>query len=108
MYFLQNYQQVSLFADAAIDDARQLGDGYDFQLTLGSVYWLAEVKGLRTRTGAIRLTQNEFDKATEFRERFRATDNVIEIFLLPETSAPRYHFVDFVRRKRLPGLQNAR
>lgn len=70
MYFLQNYQQVSLFADAAIDDARQLGDGYDFQLTLGSVYWLAEVKGLRTRTGAIRLTQNEFDKATEFRERF--------------------------------------
>jgi hypothetical protein len=70
MFFLQNYRKVGLFAHAAIEDARQLGDGYDFQLTLGSAYWIAEVKGLRTRRGAIRLTQNEFDKATEFGGRF--------------------------------------
>lgn len=70
LFFLQNYRQVALFADAAIDDARQLGDGYDFQLTLRAGYWLAEVKGLRTRTGAIRLTENEFNKAQEFGDRF--------------------------------------
>lgn len=70
LYFLQNYRMVATFADAGIEDARQLGDGYDFQLTLGSEYWVAEIKGTRARTGAVRLTSNEFDRAQELRDRF--------------------------------------
>jgi hypothetical protein len=70
LFFMHNYRQVGMFANAAIEDARQLGDGYDFQLAHGGEYWLAEVKGLRTRMGAIRLTENEFNRAEEFRGRF--------------------------------------
>ncbi|MEA3188869.1 MAG: hypothetical protein QOD99_2699 [Chthoniobacter sp.] len=70
LFFMHNYRQVGAFADAAIEDGRQLGDGYDFQLAHGGEYWLAEVKGLRTRMGAIRLTENEFKRAEEFRSHF--------------------------------------
>lgn len=70
LFFMHNYRQVRTFADAAIEDGRQLGDGYDFQLAHGGEYWLAEVKGLRTRMGAIRLTENEFKRAEEFRGHF--------------------------------------
>ena len=70
MFFLQNYRQVELFGHATIDDARQLGDGYDFQLAIGDKYWLAEVKGLRLTTGAIRLTEKEYKRAQEFRSQF--------------------------------------
>lgn len=70
LYFMHNYRQVGTFANAALEDARQLGDGYDFQLALGGEYWLAEVKGLRTRMGAIRMTENEFKRAEEYRGHF--------------------------------------
>lgn len=69
-YFMLNYRCISQFADALIEDGRQLGDGYDFQLTSSDGYWLAEVKGLRTLKGGIRMTEKEFKKAEEFRGRF--------------------------------------
>ena len=62
LYFLQNFRKVGAFAEASIEDARQLGDGYDFQLAAGATYWVAEVKGLRSKRGAIRLTEKEFLK----------------------------------------------
>jgi hypothetical protein len=69
-YFLQNYRQIGAFAEAEIEDGRLMGDGYDFQLSLGSQFCLAEVKGLRTDSGSIRLTANEFNKAEEYRASF--------------------------------------
>lgn len=49
-----------------IEDARLWGDGYDFQVQIENRFLLAEVKGVREKTGAIRLTQNEYDKASEY------------------------------------------
>ena len=70
LFFMLNYRQIEQFADSSIADGRQLGDGYDFQLTSGEMYWLVEVKGLRASAGGIRLTEKEFGKAEEFRSRF--------------------------------------
>lgn len=44
-----------------------MGDGYDFQIQLQEKFVLAEVKGVRNKNGAIRITQNEFDKAEEYK-----------------------------------------
>jgi hypothetical protein len=80
-YFLNNYAEIDVFADAKIDDARLLGDGYDFQLTVPSKYYLAEVKGVRTDKGHIRMTKNEFDKAQEYKDDYAliVVCNLVEI-----------------------------
>jgi hypothetical protein len=65
-YFLGNYKMIEVFADADIADARLLGDGYDFQLSVSTQYYLAEVKGLRKNTGNIRMTQKEYQRASEY------------------------------------------
>ena len=49
-----------------MEDARLWGDGYDFQLQLGNDFILTEVKGIREERGAIRMTQREYEKASEF------------------------------------------
>ena len=67
-YFLGNYKTIGTFAEADIADARLFGDGYDFQLSLLTQYYLAEVKGLRKNTGNIRMTQKEYQKASEYSE----------------------------------------
>jgi hypothetical protein len=66
-FFLQNYRQIAMFTNAAIEDARQFGDGYDFQLSLQSTYWLAEVKGVRAQVGAIRLTLQRYSRLGDAR-----------------------------------------
>ena len=65
-YFMSNYQNIPLFSCGILEDARLWGDGYDFQIQCSSSYYLAEVKGLRTNKGSIRLTQNEYCKAKEY------------------------------------------
>jgi hypothetical protein len=67
-FFMTNYKTIPLFQNAMIEDARLWGDGYDFQIKIDSKYLLAEVKGVKEQTGAIRLTQSEFDKANEFKD----------------------------------------
>lgn len=67
IYFLNNYQNIPNFKDALIEDARNYGDGYDFQIQKSDVFLLAEVKGVRAKKGAFRLTQNEYEKAKEYR-----------------------------------------
>lgn len=69
-YFMTNYKSIPFFQNAVLEDARLWGDGYDFQVKLDSKYFLAEVKGVRERTGAIRFTQSEYDKAKEFRNEY--------------------------------------
>ena len=65
-YFFNNYRMIELFSNADIADARLFGDGYDFQLSLANQYYLAEVKGLLSESGKIRMTQKEYQKASEY------------------------------------------
>ncbi len=69
-YFQNNYQQIPIFVNGLIEDARLWGDGYDFQIQCNSDYLLAEVKGLRTEKGSIRMTQNEYKKAVEYKNSY--------------------------------------
>jgi len=67
LFFLNNYNLITKFKGGIIQDARLLGDGYDFQIDLDSKYFLAEIKGVRKDRGAIRLTHNEYKKAGEYK-----------------------------------------
>jgi hypothetical protein len=79
-YFMNNYQSIKRFAEADIADARLLGDGYDFQLTLTDNYFLAEVKGLKYSNGNIRMTKREYEKAAEYKTNYAliVVKNLIE------------------------------
>lgn len=66
-YFINNYRNIPLFTTGVLEDARLWGDGYDFQVQCDNSYFLAEVKGLRATKGSIRLTQNEYNKASEYK-----------------------------------------
>jgi hypothetical protein len=70
LYFLNNYQSIQSFANGIIDDARLYGDGYDFQVKVSEKYFLAEVKGVKALTGSVRLTENEFSKAREYKDEY--------------------------------------
>ena len=65
-FFIHNFQKITPFESGILEDARFLGDGYDFQVEVLSKYYLAEVKGIREAKGSIRLTKNEFNKAIEY------------------------------------------
>jgi len=64
---MSNYRNVDRFADGILEDARLWGDGYDFQIQTGNKYMLTEVKGVRENHGCIRMTQNEYKKALEYK-----------------------------------------
>lgn len=70
LFFLNNYQEISVFQNGIIQDARLFGDGYDFQVTANSNDYLAEIKGVRNKSGSVRLTSNEYEKAKEFKDNF--------------------------------------
>ena len=63
LFFMNNYKSIDAFKDCAIEDARLYGDGYDFQLSTSSNFYLTEIKGVRYHAGNIRLTKNEYGKA---------------------------------------------
>lgn len=67
LYFFNNYNCVDNFKGGIIEDARLFGDGYDFQIENNSNFYLAEVKGVRSNIGSIRLTKNEYEKASEYK-----------------------------------------
>jgi hypothetical protein len=81
IFFMNNYQNISTFENGLIEDARMFGDGYDFQIQVSDQYFLAEVKGVRTGYGSIRLTKNEFEKANEYKNEYGlvVVSNLIEI-----------------------------
>ena len=66
-YFMTNFRSVSVFANGTLEDARLWGDGYDFQIQVENNYLLAEVKGVRDNRGSIRMTQNEYNRALEYK-----------------------------------------
>lgn len=67
LYFKNNYQQIEHFKDGLLDDARLLGDGYDFQIQIETKYFLVDVKGVRKTYGAFRMTEKEFVRAEEYK-----------------------------------------
>jgi hypothetical protein len=67
-FFMSNFKRIQSFENGSIEDARHWGDGYDFQINLDNKFLLAEVKGVRNKSGAIRITQNEFEKAKEYKK----------------------------------------
>jgi hypothetical protein len=73
LYFMNNYRSVSLFQYGELEDARLFGDGYDFQVNIENDYFLTEVKGIRANKGKFRLTENEFNKAVEYKNKFIIT-----------------------------------
>jgi hypothetical protein len=70
IFFMENFRAIPQFKDAAIEDARKFGDGYDFQIQIENEYVLAEVKGVRSKKGAFRLTENEHSKAREYKQAY--------------------------------------
>jgi len=73
LFFINNYQDIQLFNGAELDDARLYGDGYDFQMNINASYYLAEVKGIRLEKGRFRLTENEYMKAQEYKDKYIIT-----------------------------------
>jgi hypothetical protein len=67
LYFMHNYKSIGSFSTGVLDDARLFGDGYDFQIQVVEKYFLVEVKGVKSASGSIRLTENEFMKASEYK-----------------------------------------
>ncbi len=74
LFFMNNYQSIGLFKLCKLFDARYFGDGYDFMLeNENNNLFLIEVKGIREKNGSIRMTENEYDKALEYKEKFILT-----------------------------------
>lgn len=73
LFFMKNYQNISIFNGGILEDARLYGDGYDFQVNVASGYYLAEVKGIREQKGRFRLTENEYKKALEYKDNYIIT-----------------------------------
>jgi hypothetical protein len=67
LYFMNNYDSIDIFKNGTIEDARLYGDGYDFQINVNNTSYLAEIKGIRTKKGKFRLTENEYIKAKEYK-----------------------------------------
>ena len=67
-YFMYNFKNIDLFQNGELKDARLYGDGYDFQITVNDIFYLAEVKGVRKKSGSIRLTEKEHLQAEKYKE----------------------------------------
>lgn len=70
LYFMNNYNTVESFINGRLSDARLFGDGYDFQVEVSSSFYLVEVKGVKQKSGNLRLTANEYDKAKEYQDNY--------------------------------------
>jgi Domain of unknown function (DUF3883) len=71
LFFMNNYELISLFKCGSIEDARLFGDGYDFQLNFpDESFYLTEVKGLRVATGSVRFTEKEIIRAEEHADNY--------------------------------------
>lgn len=73
LYFQNNYNSIDTFKGGIIEDARLYGDGYDFQINVNENSFLAEIKGIRAKKGKFRLTENEYNKAIEFKNDYIVT-----------------------------------
>ncbi len=84
-FFLNNFQEIAVFNTGLLEDARLYGDGYDFQISVASEDYLVEVKGVRAKTGAIRMTEKEHSQAQRYAGNY-ALVVVYDMDLLPKLS----------------------
>jgi len=70
---MNNYNSISIFRNGLLEDARLYGDGYDFQVSVNKKLYLAEIKGIREKSGKFRLTENEYKKALEYKNDYIIT-----------------------------------
>jgi hypothetical protein len=73
LYFMNNFNSIEFFKNGIIEDARLFGDGYDFQICTEKSFYLAEIKGIRNKKGKFRLTENEYNKALEYKNDYIVT-----------------------------------
>ena len=73
IYFMNNFNQIDKFNSGILEDARLFGDGYDFQITVNDSMYLSEIKGIREKKGKFRLTENEYNKALEYKDDYVVT-----------------------------------
>ncbi|MGB1207246.1 MAG: DUF3883 domain-containing protein [Chitinophagales bacterium] len=73
LYFMNHFQNIDLFANGILEDARLYGDGYDFQINVLANTYLAEVKGIRSKKGKFRLTEKEYKRAKEYKNNYIVT-----------------------------------
>lgn len=88
LYFLHNYNEIEIFKGGKLEDARLYGDGYDFQISINTNFYLAEIKGLRGEKGGFRLSQNEYEKAREYKN-----DYILTLVLNLDKN-PRFFVID--------------
>ncbi|WXU00468.1 MAG: hypothetical protein Ctma_1184 [Catillopecten margaritatus gill symbiont] len=72
-FFVNNYEDIDRFKGGKLQDARLFGDGYDFQVDVDSGFYLAEIKGIVKSKGKFRLTENEYQKAAEYKNDYIIT-----------------------------------
>jgi len=73
LFFMNNYNTINIFKNGTLEDARLYGDGYDFQVNVNERSYLAEIKGIREKKGKFRLTENEYQKALEYKNDYIIT-----------------------------------
>jgi hypothetical protein len=73
LYFMNNYNSIGVFKNGILEDARLFGDGYDFQINIDECSYLAEIKGIRAKKGKFRMTENEYNKALEYKNDYIIT-----------------------------------
>lgn len=70
-FFEMHYREVPNFADCTLSRTTSFGCGFDFKLSSPEHdFFAVEVKGLRTKSGQIQLTEKEFKMAEYLNERF--------------------------------------
>lgn len=73
LYFMNNFNSIEVFKNGVLEDARLFGDGYDFQIEVNNSSYLADIKGIRASKGKFRMTENEYNKALEFKDYYILT-----------------------------------
>lgn len=73
LYFIHKFQDIHIFKDGLLEDARLYGDGYDFQITVEQSYYLTDVKAIRGSKGKFRLSEKEYNKAQEYQDDYIVT-----------------------------------
>lgn len=56
-YFIKNYQNITIFKNAKLEDARLWRDVYDFQIKLKDKMLLLKLRGYKTKVGSIQTIQ---------------------------------------------------
>ena len=99
LFFIKHYQSIAPFTNGVLEDARMLGDGYDFQVSADKRFFLAEIKGIHEKFGAFRMTRNEFSKAKEYQDTYALiiVANLSETPLMRTYFHPTKHF-DFSKK----------